>query len=941
MTNETDTKLDTCGCCESGPAEPMLYNPPGQPALQYRIGVHSTFFQRMIAQLAQQEVLDGEHAGARPLAKLTARNTDDPAIALLDAWATVGDVLTFYQERIANEGYLRTATERRSVLELARAIGYELAPGVAAGVYLAFTVDESDATPDETTIAAGTQVQSIPTKEGELPQTFETATDFAAKVWWNKLRPQQSKPQVITWEISELYLQGTNLNLAVGDRLLLVGKDSQDKVIDVRRKRIRERTPDPERNHTLVKFEAESSTAKAGSKATFTASARAAAAPTAGPTQAAGVGIHHSFTTQNLDTLLGATLTESQFQVVRKSRGWQTTDVLDYANKKPRPTVAGPADVATWELYVLREQVGIFGHNAPHYQTLAEDARPAFNNWDNPDWQIWEDSIIGPIYYADADLYLERPISGILEDSWLLLERPGAQEIYRVQSAVEGSMTGFGISAKVTGLELANPVGQPLADNRTDKDFAFKVRKTTAYVKSEKLTLAQAPVADDLHLGATTLLLDGLAPGLQVGQPVALTGEQADAEGVLRSEIKLLAAINHDDFFTTLTFTEGLQYRYKRATVLINANVVHATHGETVANEVLGSGDGAKANQRFKLKKPPLTYVSAATTSGLENSLEVRVNGVAWTEVASLYGVNGKVRGYLVQHDNDSNAYVTFGDGNRGARLPTGWENVTATYRSGIGAAGEVDAGTLTLLKKRPFGVRSVVNPTAAAGAEDPETLVSARTNAPLTVLTLARIVSLQDFEDFARAFPGIGKARAVALWNGETELVHITIADASGDPVESTADLFKNLRDAVNGARDPLRTVEIGTYQPRYFDVAAKVLIDPTYRWADVKAAIERTLNDHFSFAARTFGQPVTSAEMINIIHEVAGVVAVDLDKLYQVDESGQPVAPLLSNVLSAQRARPNPTPTSANPARFLPAELLLINSAGITLVEMTVTEG
>ena len=45
-------------------------------------------------------------------------------IALLDAWATVGDVLTFYQERIANEGYLRTATERRSVLELARLVGY-------------------------------------------------------------------------------------------------------------------------------------------------------------------------------------------------------------------------------------------------------------------------------------------------------------------------------------------------------------------------------------------------------------------------------------------------------------------------------------------------------------------------------------------------------------------------------------------------------------------------------------------------------------------------------------------------------------------------------------------------------------------------------------------------------------------------------------------------
>lgn len=936
MANETEPNLNTCGCCASGPVAPTIDNPPGQPTLNYRIGVHSTFFQRMIARLARQILPDGEHLGTRPLAKLTARTSDDPAIALIDAWATVGHVLTFYQERIANEGYLRTATERRSVLELARAIGYELAPGVAAGVYLAFTVDESDATPDETTIAAGTQVQSIPTKEGALPQTFETAIDFAAKVWWNKLRPQRSKPQEISLDAQELYLQGTNLNLAVGDRLLLVGKDSQAKVVAVRRKRIRERVTDPVHNHTLVKFEAEAST----SQPSLTSPSSVAALPVSNATQTMTLGYNQSFNAQNLETLLGASLSESQLQVVLKTSGWKTPAVLDYASTKQQPPVASTATIATWEVYVLREKAGIFGHNAPHYLTLAEDVRPVFNNWDDPDWQIWEDSIIGPIYYADADLYLERPIAGILEDSWLLLERPGALEIYRVQRATEGSMAGFGISAKVTGLELTNQLGQSLADDPTDKDFDFKVRKTTAYVKSEKLALAPVPVTADLSAGDTKLLLDGLVLGLQVGQPTALTGEQADAEGVIHSEIKSLAAISHDNFFTTLTFTEGLKYHYKRETVLINANVVHATHGETVANEVLGSGDGAKANQRFKLKKPPLTYVSAATVSGVESTLAVRVNGVAWAEVPTLYGLNSKARSYLVQHDNDSNAYVILGDGKSGARPPTGSENITATYRSGIGAAGEVDAGTLTLLKKRPFGVRSVVNPNAAAGAEDPETLDGARTNAPLTVLTLARIVSLQDFEDFARAFPGIGKARAVVLWNGETELVHITIADASGNPVESTGDLFKNLRDAINGARDPLRTVEIGGYQPHYFDVEAKVQIDPAYRWADVKAAIESTLNDRFSFATRTFGQPVTSAEIINIIHEVAGVVAVDLEKLYRVDETGQPVVPLLSSVLAAQTARPNPTPTSANPARFLPADLLLINAAGITLVEMTVNE-
>jgi predicted phage baseplate assembly protein len=145
----------------------------------------------------------------------------------------------------------------------------------------------------------------------------------------------------------------------------------------------------------------------------------------------------------------------------------------------------------------------------------------------------------------------------------------------------------------------------------------------------------------------------------------------------------------------------------------------------------------------------------------------------------------------VVRIADDGTATVIFGDGKQGARLPTGQENVTATYRVGIGQVGEVGAGALTLLKTRPLGVRGVTNPAAAGGAEDPETLDSARTNAPQTVLTLDRIVSLQDFTDFANAFAGVGKAQAVAIREGERLLIHLTIADASGDPVASSDVLF------------------------------------------------------------------------------------------------------------------------------------------------------
>ena len=77
------------------------------------------------------------------LAALQTRSDDDSAITLLDMWATVADVLTFYQERIANEGYLRTARLRDSILRMTRLLDYQLRPGVAATTLLAFTLDKN------------------------------------------------------------------------------------------------------------------------------------------------------------------------------------------------------------------------------------------------------------------------------------------------------------------------------------------------------------------------------------------------------------------------------------------------------------------------------------------------------------------------------------------------------------------------------------------------------------------------------------------------------------------------------------------------------------------------------------------------------------------------------------------------------------------------------
>src|SRR4051794_8367005 len=115
-----------CGCCEGiGPETPQpITNRPALAEIAYRVGTYSAFRASMLAALSDPANL--------ALGPLRTRDDSDFTIALLDAWSVTADILSFYNERIANEAYLRTAVDRRSVFELARLVGYRPSPGVAA-----------------------------------------------------------------------------------------------------------------------------------------------------------------------------------------------------------------------------------------------------------------------------------------------------------------------------------------------------------------------------------------------------------------------------------------------------------------------------------------------------------------------------------------------------------------------------------------------------------------------------------------------------------------------------------------------------------------------------------------------------------------------------------------------------------------------------------------
>jgi len=355
----------------------------------------------------------------------------------------------------------------------------------------------------------------------------------------------------------------------------------------------------------------------------------------------------------------------------------------------------------------------------------------------------------------------------------------------------------------------------------------------------------------------------------------------------------------------------------------VNANVAHATHGETRA-EILGGGDGSQPFQRFALKQKPLTYVAAPTPSGGRSTLEVRVDGVRWDEVPSLYQAAAGDRVYVTRLADDGTATVELGDGSlHGARAPTGAQNVGATYRVGTGLAGLVEGGQISLLLTRPLGVQGVTNPAPPTGAADPEQLDDARRNAPLTVLTLERVVSLSDFEDFARSFGGIGKAQATWLWNGEQRLVHLTVAAADGGAVVPGSPLADNLLAALDAGRTVEQPLRVASFEPLSFGLDARLRIDPRYLPADVFAAARAALVADFSFAARGFGQAVTASEVIATLQRVAGVAGAVLETL-----GGQPGFP--PPRLPAATAR-------WDGGQIRPAELLTVDPAGIVLTRET----
>ena len=824
-----------------------ITNRPSLPRIGYRIGTYSD------VRTALFRALDLDPN----LAAWTHRDADDPGIALLEGAAILVDILTFYQELYANEAFLRTATWRDSVVDLVKLLGYRVSPGVGGNATFAFDVRGDAAV----TVPAG-----FPVKADLAPLTssadFETVGPAPATVypWLGKINlyaPQQAVS--FAAGVTDLVVTAGDAGLTFkpGDRLLVGSLDASS------------------------------------------------------------------------GQLTGAGGGDAELVVVGSVRQLHGQNVLTL--KAPLPAFDG--DTTSLSVFRLGRSFNHFGYNAPKQDVVivnattdsngvvTSPAHPVASDVDyfrllqditdsstNATTTVFPDlaTTLFPLDSVIDNLVKGAPIVVQLVDLW---KNPLEIDHYSVVATIAdvkvGGMSWGGLSGMATFVTIDHAVTiVPLSDDGDGNDPLYNTsikNLRLLEVTSPQLTVMALPAADTTS--NDWLLFEGTADEVAVLPFQRLyLATQPNQDPEIATVLQYLPAGN-DPLSNPNLFPLQLQtragidydlYPYEAPSngpplLTVLGNLVDATQGKTEKLATLGNGDAGQTFQTFKLPKAPLTYLlpDGAARPGVVQAT-VRVGGVEWQNVDSLYGHGPDEEIYVVRQDQDNNSYVQFGDGQTGARLPSGVGNVTALFRTGIGAFGPVKTGATPSPGARLDAIRALALAGDATGGAAAEGADQARLAAPGQVQSMGRIVSLQDFETEAIGIPGVGLV--AARWDLDpasgVPAVLVTMLMLNGGLTEFSAaqSALEEASHCRGADRFPV-VVSEGFYA--YVALVVNVAIDPNLDWDTLLPTIKAALGVDgeeaggvdgsqglFALARRRFGGAEYTSRIEATIQNVAGVV-------------------------------------------------------------------
>ncbi len=847
----------TCcdGCAEGPPDTPLpVDNRPFLPRIATRVGSFGTFRRTMLDRISSRPELDG----------LTTRDSDDHAIAVLEQWAAVADVLTFYSERYANESYLRTATLDQDAARIVRLIGYRPVPGTSATTTLTFSLTDG-AVLD---VPQGFAVQSVP-GPGQLPQTFETLEDCAGDARLNALpaRPAPATVDPLRHPAGGLLdsTVATDLahQLSVGMPLLLVeagtpGAVTPSEVAGV--------SSIAEQVRVMLTAPPAGSTSASAHRArrtlrVFGQDAAATSAPTMTTDSSAAGGVTWSLGSANDLSLSGSSLPlDRQYEDIAVG----TQLLLQAAGSDTRIVTVSSTDT---QLLAINDASG---HAGPAQAvTVLGLSSPLFTMTDRRALRIVE-LADGPLFFDTQDY-----AATLGNELWI----PG------IATADDGI---------VDAVQVALPIGA-----RTP-----------------------SPVLSPTDFAAGRVIVVGDGAGNAVATTVT-AGVRRDPAGVLAGQrAHLVVPVAAAD--TDLAGVDP-------TTAVLWGNAALASHGRTVAGEVIGSGDASQTFQRFSLAKAPLTRVPAAVAAGSVPAIDVTVDAARWPDVPALLAAGSSDEIMELRTDDSGATVVQFGDGVTGARPTTGAGNIVATYRYGAGIVGQVSAGQLTQAAQRPPGFDRVTNPVAAQGGSDPENGTRLRERAPGTVRVIGRAVSAGDCADLLVATALVAKASATTFWDSRGLVIGVSVAAEGGGSLDGSS--LVTLAGVVTAGSPPYRRVVVDSYAPVPLTISLGVTQDAQHDGPTVLAAVRAAITAAFSFDAQSLAAPVHLSDVYLAAYTAVGVGNIDVTTLAFRRPDGVP-DPAWSAFLDAHGAGTDPTPerlrllgSRPGPSgAMLPAELVAL---------------
>lgn len=265
----------------------------------------------------------------------------------------------------------------------------------------------------------------------------------------------------------------------------------------------------------------------------------------------------------------------------------------------------------------------------------------------------------------------------------------------------------------------------------------------------------------------------------------------------------------------------------------------------------------------------------------------ILINAVSWTRVDTFAFSGPLDKHFIVEVDQNQQAWVVFGDDTNGEIPPSG-QSVLATHFTCEGVAGNVEANTLTVWDTPSGGPTppvqtptidsyEVTNELPAVGGQDEEGIEGIRKHAPLSLRTLDRAVTLQDHDDLCLLVPGVGKASTEFSTRLKAITFYVAPDEGGTAPGALLTDVETYFEDKKMISTVVTALAAGETLLRLTLDVTVKFRRSTTQAEADIKEALE----NEFGFNNSEVNRKIRRSDVIALIDNLDKVDYLSLDVL------------------------------------------------------------